>query len=44
MNTPGSFRCDCHTGYEVAPTEDECHGNVYDDDDDDDDDVTTTTC
>ena len=42
MNTPGSFRCDCHTGYEVAPTEDECHGNVYDDDDDDD--VTTTTC
>jgi len=37
MNTPGSFRCDCHSGYEVAPTGDECQG---DDDDDDDDDMT----
>jgi len=27
VNTPGSFRCDCRRGYEVAPTGDECHGN-----------------
>ena len=36
MNTPGSFRCDCHAGYQVAPTKDECHGSDDDDDDDDD--------
>ena len=26
VNTPGSFRCECYTGYELGPTADDCFG------------------